>query len=194
VFAVKSAADWYQKVLDAGGSETNPPSKPKEFMGAQIGLLYDPDGYLLELIEAATVPAPVLVGVGVGVNSLDASADFYTRVLGLKFARDIPVPGFMNERELQSSLSRGPSVVLMDYEDPSRVVTDIPAKIVLAVPDAAGFADFIKADDPAKLLTPPAPYENSGLIVGMARDVEGYLVEIVQQAPVDGGVPTGSND
>lgn len=189
VFAVKSAEEWYQKVLAAGGSETTPPSKPQSLLGTQVGMLYDPDGYLVELLQVPTVPAPVLVAVGIGVNSLDASADYYTRVLGLKFVRDIPVPGFMNEKELASALARGPSVVLMDYDDPTRVVTDVPAKIVFNVPNAAAYADFIKAEDPAKLLSPPAPYADSGLIVGMARDLEGYLIEILQPAASDGGVP-----
>ena len=190
VFAVRDAAEYYAKVLAAGGSETSPPSPPKLLLGAQIGMMYDPDGYLLELIQAPSVPGPVLVGVGLGVNSLDASADFYTRVLGLKFTRDIPVPGFMNEKELASSLGRGPSIVLMDYEDPSRSVTDIPTKIVLNVPNAAAYADFIKGEDATKLLQAPAPYADSGLIVGMARDLEGYLVEILQPVATDAGVTT----
>lgn len=188
VFAVANAVETYQKVLAAGGSETNPPTTVATRLGAQIGMAYDPDGYLLEIIEAKTVPAPVLVGVGIGVSNLDQSADFYTRVLGLKFVRNIPVPGFMNEKELASSLARGPSVVLMDYEDPTRVTTDIPAKIVLSVPNAAAFAEVVKKEDPTKLLQAPAPYENSGMVVGMARDLEGYLIEILQPAAPDAGV------
>jgi lactoylglutathione lyase len=194
VFAVKDAAEYYAKVLAAGGSETSPPSPPKLLLGAQIGLMYDPDGYLLELIQVPSVPAPVLVGVGIGVDSLDASADYYTRVLGLKFTRDIPVPGFMNEKELASSLARGPSIVLMDYEDPTRIVRDVPAKIVLNVPNAAGFADFIKREDATKLLQAPAPYGDSGMIVGMARDLEGYLIEILQAPTTDAGVPSAGLD
>lgn len=188
VFAVKDAAEYYDKVVKSGGSETNPPSPPKMALGALIGMAYDPDGYLLELIQIPTVPAPVLVGVGIGVSSLDASADFYTRVLGLKFVRDIPVPGFMNEKELASSLARGPSVVLMDYEDPTKVTTDVPVKLVLNVPNAAAFADAIKREDPSKLLQAPAPYADSGMIVGMARDLEGYLIEILQPPAADAGV------
>ena len=118
--------------------------------------------------------------------------DFYTRVLGLKFTRDIRVPGLMNEKELGSSLARGPSVLLMDYDDPTRNVTDVPAKIVLNVPNAAAYADFIKREDPSKLLQPPAPYGDSGLIVGMARDPEGYLIEILQPAATDAGVATST--
>jgi len=189
VFAVKNTAEYYAKVLANGGSETTPPSPPQLLLGTQIGLLYDPDGYLIELFQVPTVPAPVLAAVGIGVNSLDASADYYTRVLGLKFTRDIPVPGFMNEKELVSTLARGPSVVLMDYEDPTRVVTNIPAKIVLNVPNAAAFADFIKREDQTKLVQAPAPYADSGMIVGMARDLEGYLIEILQPPATDAGVP-----
>jgi lactoylglutathione lyase len=197
VFGVARAAEFYQKVLASGGSETNPPQPPKPLLGTIIGFAQDPDGYLVELVEVPSFTAPVLVGVGIGVNSLSDSADFYTRVLGLKYVRDIAVPGFINEKDLASQLGRGPNIQLMDYEDPTKAVTDVPAKIVLNVPDAAGFADFVKLRDPTKLLQAPAPYENTGMIVGMARDLEGYLIEILQPPATDAGVratPAGGLD
>ena len=190
VFGVARAAEWYQKVLASGGSETNPPQPPKPLLGTSIGFAQDPDGYLIEVVEVPSFTAPVLVAVGVGVDSLSASADFYTRVLGLKYVRDISVPGFISEKDLASTLGRGPNVQLMDFVDPARVVKNIPAKIVLNVPDAAGFADFIKRTDPSKLLLAPGPFQNTGLTIGMARDLEGYEIEILQPpAATDAGVP-----
>jgi lactoylglutathione lyase len=189
VFGVSNAATYYQKILAAGGSPTTPPQPPKSLLGTEIGFALDPDGYLLELVQVPSFAAPVLVGVGVGVDSLSASADFYTRVLGLKYVRDLAVPGFLDEKDLASSLARGPNIQLMDYVDPTKAVRDIPAKIVLNVPNAAAFADFIKAADPTKLIQAPAPYGTTGMIVGMARDLDGYLIEILQPPAADAGVP-----
>jgi hypothetical protein len=78
---------------------------------------------------------------------------------------------------------KGPSLVLMHYTNETREYKDIPAKVVLGVSDAKGLAKSITNEDPAKLLAPPAPYQSSGLIVGMAKDLEGYLVEIIQNDP-----------
>ncbi|MEY4514189.1 MAG: hypothetical protein RLZZ450_6311 [Pseudomonadota bacterium] len=186
VFAVQNAQAAYDAVLAGGGTSV---SAPTTFGTATVALTYDPDEYLVELYEATTVPSNVLVGMGLGVSSLDESADFYTRVLGMRFERDIPVPGFMDEKELRSFLAKGPSIVLMHYEDETREYKDIPAKVVLGVSDAKGLAKAITSEDAAKLLAAPAPYPGSGLIVGMAKDLEGYLVEILQSDPAaDAGV------
>jgi lactoylglutathione lyase len=180
VFAVKDTQEAYDAVLAGGGTSF---AAPTTFGEATVALTYDPDEYLVELYQAPTVPSNVLVGMGIGVSSLDESADFYTRVLGLRFERDIPVPNFMDEKELKSYLMKGPSVVLMHYQDESIEYKDIPAKVVLGVSDAKGLAKAITDEDSAKLLAPPAPYPGSGLIVGMAKDLEGYLVEIIEADP-----------
>jgi lactoylglutathione lyase len=187
VFAVRDSAEYQQKVIAAGGSSASP---PQTFAGTTVALSFDLDGYLVELIQVPTVPSPVLVAVGIGVSSLDDAADFYTRLLGFKFVRDIDVPGFMDEKELASPRMKGPSIVLMHYEDQTRTYADIPAKIVLNVESAASYAARIAADDPARILEQPAPYGDAGLVVGMARDIDGYLLEILETAGSgDGAVP-----
>ena len=180
VFAVKDAQAAYDAVLAAGGTSV---SSPQTFQGTKVGLTYDPDQYLIELIEVPTVPSNVLVAMGIGVSSLDESADFYTRVVGLQFRRDIDVPGFMDEKELGSYQMKGPALVLMHYEDPTRTYKDIPAKLVFGVGDANAFARTIRREDEKKLLANPMAYGDSGLTVGMARDLEGYLVEFLQRGP-----------
>jgi len=192
VFAVKNTQEAYDAVLAGGGATF---AAPTMFGTATVALTYDPDEYLVELYEAPTVPSNVLVGMGIGVSSLDESADFYTRVLGMKFERDIPVPNFMDEKELKSYLAKGPSIVLMHYKDETREYQNIPAKVVLGVSNAKGLAKAITDEDSAKLLAAPAPYPGSGLIVGMAKDLEGYLVEIIQADPAaDGGVAAAGAD
>jgi len=186
VFAVQDTEAAFQAVLEGGGGMA---SAPATFEGTTIALGYDPDEYLVELVQVPAVPSNVLVGMGIGVSDLDEAADYYTRVLGMVFERDIDVPGFMDEKVLRSSLMKGPSLVLMHYEDETKVYKDVPAKVVLGVPDAKAFASVIASEDAKKLLLPPAPYANSGLIVGMAKDLDGYLVEIIQSDPAaDAGV------
>jgi predicted enzyme related to lactoylglutathione lyase len=163
VFAVQDAAAQLQEVIDAGGSTA---AAPQTFAGAVVALAYDLDGYLNELIEVPSVPAPVLVAVGVGVSSLDSAADFYTRVLGLNFSQDIDVPGFMDEKLLASPTGKGASVVLMHYEDESRTYDDVPAKIVFDVGDPPTYAARISRESPASQVEP-----------GAVRDPDGYRIE-----------------
>lgn len=177
VFAVKNLAQAYDAVLAGGGTSVAAPAK---FGETNVALTYDPDQYLVELIEVPSVPSNVLVGMGIGVSSLDDSADFYTRVVGLQFRRDIDVPGFMDEKELGSYQMKGPALVLMHYEDESRTYKDIPAKVVFGVSDASRFASAIEREDESKIVAAPMVYGDSGLRVGMAKDLEGYLVEFLQ--------------
>ena len=181
VFAVKSAQAAYDAVLEGGGSSF---SAPSVFAGTTVALAYDPDKYLVELIEAPTVPEneSVLVGVGIGVSSLDASADYYTSTLGLLFRRDIEVPNFMDEKELGSREMRGLAVVLMHYLDESKDYADVPVKIVLTVPDAKRYAETIAEANEDFVLSQPRSDAKSRALVGLARDLEGYWLQF-QQPP-----------
>jgi predicted enzyme related to lactoylglutathione lyase len=180
VFAVKNVKAAYDAVLAGGGSSA---SAPAIFAGTTVALGYDPDKYLVELIEAPTVPSNVLVGVGIGVSSLDESADYYTRVLDLQFKRDIPVPGFMDEKELGSHEMKGLAVVLMHYLDQTKNYRDVPAKIIFNVGNAQRYAKTIADEDPSKILVPPAADPKTKVVKGAATDLEGYVVEFQQPAP-----------
>jgi predicted enzyme related to lactoylglutathione lyase len=177
VFAVKDTVAALKAVNDGGGSTA---SAPTTFQGTTVALGFDRDEYLVELLQVPSVPSNVLVGMGIGVSDLDSSADYYTRVLGLRFERDIDVPGFMDEKELRSPLMKGPSLVLMHYEDPTKDYKDVAAKLVLGVSDAAAFAAVIAGEDPAKLLVPPAESGDAGAVFGLARDLDGYHIEVVE--------------
>lgn len=181
VFAVKSAQAAYDAVLAGGGSAF---AAPSVFAGTTVALAYDPDKYLVELIEAPTVPEnkSVLVGVGIGVSSLDESADYYTKTLGLMFRRDIKVPNFMDEKELGSQEMRGLSVVLMHYLDETKDYKDVPVKIVLTVPDAKRYAETITDANEDFVLSEPKTDAKSRALVGIARDLEGYWLQF-QQPP-----------
>lgn len=188
VFLVVDAEDAYEAIVSA--DESRSVSPPTTFEGVTVALVKDPDGYLVELIEYP-VDQTIFFAVGIGVGSLDHSEDFYTRVLGLLYGRDIAVPGFMDEVELRSpvpptppSPNTGLYVILMHYlheyldEDSYR---DIPVKLVFSVDDAVGFAEVIFAEDPAKLLVAPVEDPDYGnAVVGLAKDLEGYLIQIKQ--------------
>jgi predicted enzyme related to lactoylglutathione lyase len=182
VFAVKSVQDAYDAVLAGGGSSA---AAPTTFAGTTVALTYDPDKYLVELIEAATVPEneSVLVAVGIGVSSLDASADYYTQTLGLEFRRDIAVPGFMDEKELGSLEMRGLSVVLMHYHDESKDYKDVPVKIVMTVPDAERYAETIAEANGDFVLSAPKVDARTRALTGMARDLEGYWIQFQSPSP-----------
>lgn len=185
VFYVPSAQDAYQAVLDAGGTSV---SAPTMFEGATVALTSDPDEYTVELVEVSTVSEIVIGAMGIGVKSLADATDFYTRVMGLKYERDYTVPNFVDEKAFSSYQMKGLGLVLMHYTDDTRVYQDIPAKVVFGVRDAEGLAKLISDEDESKVVVPPAPYADSGLIIGIAKDLEGYLLEIIQsQNPMDAG-------
>ena len=186
VFYVPSAQDAYQAVLDAGGTSV---SAPTMFEGANVALTSDPDQYTVELVEVTSETEIVIGAVGIGVSSLEESTDFYTRVMGLQYQRDYSVPNFVEEKAFSSyQMNKGLGLVLMHYADETRAYKDIPAKVVFGVRDADGLTKLISDEDPSKVVVPPAPYADSGLIIGIAKDLEGYLLEIIQsQDQMDAG-------
>lgn len=177
VFAVPDVDAFYAKVLANGGRKFSPPQR---FGDLYLALAYDPDGYVVEGVQFPNVASPVLVAVGIGVSDLDASADFYTRVLGMKFVRDIAVPGYMNEKELAPPQKRGPSLVLMNYEDKTRSYANIPTRLVLSVADVAGLAAAVGGEDPSKLVQAAVPNSEPGAVAGALRDLDGYRIELAQ--------------
>ena len=177
VFAVPDADAFYAKVLASGGRKLTPPQR---FGDLYLALAYDPDGYVVECVQFPNVRSPVLVAIGIGVSDLDAAADYYTRVIGVKFVRDIAVPGYMNEKELAPPNKRGPSLVLMNYEDKTRSYANIPTRLVLAVEDAGALAAAVGRDDPSKVVQTPASGGEPGVVVGALRDLDGYVLELAQ--------------
>lgn len=173
VFAVPNAQNTYNAVIAGGGSAFSAPAYVPS-LGATVGMAFDPDGYLLELIQASTLPAPVLAGLGIGVNSLQLSDDLYTRVLGRKFDYFLYVQNFMNEIVTISphTPKKGLDVVLMNYFTP-RNYTNVPAKLVFTVDDPTAFVTAI-ANDGVSVSQMP-----STGVMGIAKDMNGYELQIV---------------
>lgn len=122
-----------------------------------------------------------LGAVGIGVSDLARSIDFYTRVLGMTKLQRFRLP-YMDEMVVGFEGSRGSALVLMhwtDGSDPS--YRDLPVKVVLYVPDPVAAADAIRAEG-LEITREPTPIPELGdAVVGLAKDPDGYVIELLQR-------------
>ena len=119
-----------------------------------------------------------LGATGIGVSDLRASAEFYKTALGMTEQRTVKID-YMDEiilvHEARSAL------VLMHWTDGSeRNYKDVPVKLVFYVTDPVATAEKIKAAG-GVMTREPAPIESmGGAIVGLGKDLDGYVVELLQ--------------
>lgn len=128
--------------------------------------------------EAKTEARSTMMAVGIGVADLKRSEDFYTRVLGMKVQQRIPLP-YMTE--VVVGYSRTTSVVLMNWIDGSTPnYANNPVKLVFNVPDARKLIEAVRAEG-LKITREPVPSpEFNNMIIGLAEDPDGYVVEFIQ--------------
>jgi lactoylglutathione lyase len=119
-----------------------------------------------------------LTAVGIGVSDLDRSTDFYSRVLGMKVMQTFKLD-YMDEIMLAHEGRN--AVVLMHYTDGSaRNYKDNPVKLVFYVTDPAAIVAKIRADG-LEITREPAPIESlGGAVVGLAKDPDGYVIELIE--------------
>jgi predicted enzyme related to lactoylglutathione lyase len=177
VFAVPDADAFYARLLAGGGRKHTPPQK---FGTMYLTMAFDPDGYVVEGIQMDGVTSPLFVAIGIGVSNLDTAAAYYTGSLGLKFVRDIAVPGYMNEKELASSSKRGLGLVLMNYEDTRVRYENVPSRLVLAVDDAEALTGSVASADASKVVSAAKVAGDGGAAGFVLRDHDGYLIELSQ--------------
>jgi lactoylglutathione lyase len=119
-----------------------------------------------------------LTAVGIGVSDLDRSADFYSRVLGMKVLQTFKLD-YMDEIMLAHEGRN--AVVLMHYTDGSvRNYKDNPVKLVFYVTDPVGLAAKIKAEGLEVTREPAAIESLGGAVVGLAKDPDGYVIELIE--------------
>jgi lactoylglutathione lyase len=121
-----------------------------------------------------------LGAVGIGVRDLDRSVNFYTRVFGLKKIWKLKLP-HMHEVILNLEEGRGSSLVLMHYIDGSNPnYTNNPVKLVFYVDDPQECIELIRREglEIIREATPVPELRNA--VVGLAKDPDGYLLEILQ--------------
>lgn len=123
-----------------------------------------------------------LAGAGIGVSDLEKSQEFYTTVLGMALRYELPVPGYVNERILHFQESKGSDLVLMNFIDGQQHnYLNNPAKLVFYVPSASAVIEAIRARGLA-IVSEPAPQAAFGnVVIGFARDPDGYILEIIEQ-------------
>ena len=122
---------------------------------------------------------PYIGAFGIGVSDLARSADFYTRVLGMKVITTFKLDDM--DEIIVGYEGRGAALVLMHWTDGSaRDYPNNPVKVVLYVPDPLAAAEAIRAEG-LQIVREPTPFGEGGPIVGFAKDPDGYLVELLQK-------------
>jgi lactoylglutathione lyase len=135
--------------------------------------------------------SPNLLGaVGIGVSDLAKSVDFYSRVIGMTQTQTFSLD-YMEEVVL--AFEGRTAVVLMHYTDGSaRNYKDNPVKLVFYVVDPQAISDRIKAEG-LEIVREPAPMANmGGALLGLAKDPDGYIIELIQRPPVKASAEAAS--
>ncbi|HXU99762.1 MAG TPA: VOC family protein [Caulobacteraceae bacterium] len=119
-----------------------------------------------------------LAAVGIGVSDMARSEDFYTRILGMQVQQRIDLPHL---KEVVVGYQGRTSVVLMHWLDGSSPnYRNNPVKLVFFVPDARALMERIRADGLAVSREPEPASDFNNMIIGMAEDPDGYVVELLQ--------------
>lgn len=129
----------------------------------------------------------ILRTAGIGVADLDRSVDFYTRVMGMQSLRVIDLP-YLKEVVVgyaAQGFERGSRVVLMHWIDESRrgeEYRDLPVKLVFQVKDTVAVIERLRAEG-CEIIREPGQSRaaNSKAVIGMAKDPDGYVLEILQE-------------
>jgi len=122
-----------------------------------------------------------LGAVGIAVSELDTSAAFYTELLGMVELQTFELPN-MKEIVLGFKGVRSASVILMKYTDDTRPnCKNNPVKLVFYVPDAKSTLEAIRDANHIVVKEATEYPSMGGVIIGFAKDPDGYLIEIVQK-------------
>jgi lactoylglutathione lyase len=119
-----------------------------------------------------------MAAVGIGVSDLKRSVDFYTRVLGMSEMQTIKLPHMI---EVVVGYEGRTAVVLMNYIDGSEQhYANNPVKLVFTVPDAKTMMEAIR-EDGLEIVREAEVYPGmNGTIIGLAKDPDGYVIELMQ--------------
>jgi catechol 2,3-dioxygenase-like lactoylglutathione lyase family enzyme len=182
VFYVPNAKATIDAIRAKGLEILSEPAPQAAFMNAIVGFGRDPDGYILEIIEQATLTAPYLGAIGLGVSDLEKSKDFYTRVMGMTvMGALIKVPGVWDEYILTHKSGKGSALVLLSFTDGStRNYKDNPIKTAHFVGDARALAAKVEQEGITLMSQPMMfPVQGVNALISLARDPDGYGVELI---------------
>ena len=119
-----------------------------------------------------------LTAVGIGVSDLAKSADFYSRVMGMKETQRFKLD---HMDEIVLAHEGRSAVVLMHWTDGSaRNYANNPIKLVFYVANPAAIAERIRAEGLTISMEPTPMPSMGGAVICMATDPDGYVVELIQ--------------
>jgi lactoylglutathione lyase len=125
-----------------------------------------------------------LGATGIGVSDLQASAEFYKAALGLKEVQTFKLD-HMDEIVLAHEART--AVVLMHWTDGSaRNYKDVPVKLVFYVTDPLAVAERIKQAGGVMTFGPAPVASLGGALVGLGKDLDGYVIELLQAPEAKG--------
>jgi lactoylglutathione lyase len=132
----------------------------------------------------ADTPRPRSVAaVGLVVQDLDRSIEFYTALLGMQETQRVDVPHMdLYEVILAFPGSRGAAIVLMQFRDEvDRSYHDDGGKVVMWVGDCVAVADAVRT---AGYEVTREPAESPGFgMIAMVKDPDGRTVELMGAVP-----------
>lgn len=136
---------------------------------------------------------PLLSAVGIGVSDLDASTKFYTETMGMKV---LTTYNLSYIKEVVVGYPDGETyVVLMHWIDGSKHnYKDNAVKLVTRTKDPVALAARIKAGGGTITREPAPSAEVNGNVVGLAKDPDGYVLELLPQRAPAGAAPAATNE
>jgi catechol 2,3-dioxygenase-like lactoylglutathione lyase family enzyme len=149
--------------------------------------------------EPTLGPPPFFAAGAIGVSDLDRSFDFYTRVVGMALRYERTIPGLVKQKVLYFPNGKASDVVLMSYIDGQQHnFTKNPVKLVFYAPSATALIEGIRGEGLQILAEPVAQPAFGNVVVGFARDPDGYVIEVIEEAaasvPYLGALGIGVSD
>jgi len=129
-------------------------------------------------VAAPAQKDPLLSAVGIGVSDLDKSTRFYTETMGMKI---ITTYNLSYIKEVVVGYPEAESyIVLMHWIDGTHGnYKDLPIKLVTRTKDPVALAAKIKAGGGTVTREPAPSAEVNGNVVGLAKDPDGYVLELL---------------
>jgi predicted enzyme related to lactoylglutathione lyase len=135
--------------------------------------------FLLPVLSLA-IPAlaTVLGAVGIDVSSIEKSSAFYTSSLGLNKTGAIDAGDFREAILKLPGTSTGSALVLVEYKKP-KTIANPPVKLVFYVDDVKSSIEKMRKAGATIVAEPGSlKVKNTVLPTALARDPDGYLVEV----------------
>lgn len=133
--------------------------------------------FLQAKAETAEAPQKVksLAAVVIGVSDIESALEFYTSVIGLELVGEVTTEKYL-ERILSAPGGQGSRIVLFQS-----LSDDMSAdtRIVFYADDAAALVESMRQQE-LEVVHAAAPFSGTSVIVGIAKDADGTMLEFIQ--------------